>query len=281
MLVRPMTYEELGFAAECARAEGWRGETEQVFRTFFELDPDGCSIAEVDGSPVGVCVAVSYGRCGFLGELIVLEEFRGRGFGRKLMEHSIRFLGKSGCTSICLDGDEPATALYEKLGFEHFCKSLRFVGAIEGRESSRLRAMVPADLQEIAAIDLEAFGADRLRYLIRRFELFPQLCKTMVLGNRVAGYIMGQPGIGVISVGPWVVTALAESSVDLLESIALEAGDSRLRIGVLESNVDAVKQLRSMSNLEETMPSFRMIYGQTTQVGISSQLYAIGSAAKG
>jgi ribosomal protein S18 acetylase RimI-like enzyme len=276
-----MTYEELGFAAECARTEGWRGETEQVFRTFFELDPEGCSIGEVDGSPIGVCIAVSYGVCGFLGELIVLEEFRGRGFGRKLMEHSIRYLRNSGCTSICLDGDEPATALYEKLGFEHFCKSLRFVGAIQGRESSRVRAMTHTDLQEVAAIDIEAFGADRTRYLVRRFELFPQLCKSMVLGNSVAGYIMGQPGLGVISVGPWVVTTSAKSPVELLESIALEVGDRQLRIGVLESNANAVKRLRSISNLEETTPSFRMIFGQKTGVGKSSQLYAIGSAAKG
>jgi ribosomal protein S18 acetylase RimI-like enzyme len=281
MLVRQIKHEELGFAAECARAEGWCGETEQVFRTFFELDPEGCSIAEVDGSPVGLCVAVSYGMCGFLGELIVLKEFRGRGLGRKLMEHGMRYLRNKGCISICLDGDEPATALYEKLGFEHFCKSLRFVGSIEGRESSRVRSMTRDDLQEIAAIDLEAFGADRLRYLVRRFELFPQLCKTIALGNRAAGYIMAQPGIGVTSVGPWVMTVSAESSEELLESIASAAGDSWLRIGVLESNASAVTLLRSIGNLEETTPSFRMIFGQKTRVGISSQLYAIGSAAKG
>jgi GNAT superfamily N-acetyltransferase len=276
-----MREDELGFAVECARTEGWRGETEQVFRGFLELDPEGCSIAVADGSSVGVCVAVSYGLCGFIGELIVLKEFRGRGFGRRLMEHSMDYLRNTGCTSICLDGDEPATALYEKLGFKHYCKSLRFVGTMPGRNSSFVRPMIRADLEEIAAVDRVAFHADRHRYLERRLGFFPKLCKTLVLENRVAGYIMCQPGIGVTSVGPWVVPESVESPLDLLESIALEARDSRLRIGVLECNSRAVRLFRSIDTLEETTPSFRMIFGEETPLGISSQLFAIGSAAKG
>ena len=196
------------------------------------------------------------------------------------MKHSMDYLTTTGCTSICLDGDEPATALYEKLGFEHYCKSLRFVGTIPNRESSFVRPMMRSDLEEIAAIDIEAFHADRHRYLARRFELFPTLCKTMVLENHIAGYIMAQPGLGVTSVGPWVVEESADSPLDLVESIAVEVGDSQLRIGVLESNSRAVPLLRSVGSLEETTPSFRMIVGEKTLMGTSHQLFAIGSAAK-
>jgi hypothetical protein len=228
-----------------------------------------------------MCVAVNYGYCGFLGELIVREEFRGRGFGRKLMEHSISYLENVGCRSICLDGDEPATALYEKLGFVHVCKSLRFVGTISGGESSNVIPTERGDLETIAAIDRGVFGADRSRYLERRFSLFPELCRTMVSNNRISGYIMGQPGVGVISVGPWVVSEQAESPMDLVQNLATATGDKELRIGVLESNLTAADLLRSIDTLEETTASFRMVLGQQTPLGMSSRIYAIGSAAKG
>jgi predicted N-acetyltransferase YhbS len=281
MKIRTMTEADMGFALEMIRLEGWRGETEHVFRGFLELDPNGCSIAQEDGSPIGMCVAVSYGHCGFLGELIVFEEFRGHGFGRKLMQHSIDYLEKAGCRSICLDGDEPATTLYEKLGFVHVCKSLRFLGTITGRETPSVRPMARDDLEAIASIDREVFGADRFRYLERRFRLFPELCRTMVSCDGVSGYAMGQPGVGVISVGPWVVIESAASGLDLLRSLAVEVGDSPLRIGVLESNSIAGSLLRSVETLKETTPSFRMVLGQKTRVGMSTRIFGIGAAAKG
>lgn len=278
MKIRPMRDTELGFAAECARKEGWLGETEEVFRSFYQIDPKGCLIGEENDSPLGVCVAVSYGDNGFIGELIVLKKYRGNGFGRKLMEHSMAYLQGLGCKSISLDGDEPATQLYEKLGFKHICKSLRFLGELTKKELPHVKPMTHGDFDQILPMDRHAFGADRSAYLKRRLQLFPELCRTMFNGQTITGYIMGQPGCDVISIGPWVVSDSADNPLDLLETMA---GDHKLRIPVLESNSRAIPLLRSMNSLKETTPSFRMVFGQSTRLGMSTQLFSVGSAAKG
>ena len=281
MLLRTMTEADLGFAVECTTDEGWLGETEPVFRGFLGYDPRGCSIAEEDGRRVGMCVAIAYETCGFLAELIVVKDRRGHGIGRQLMEHSINYLHGRGCRSIYLDGDTPAVPLYERLGFVHLCKSLRFLGRVPGVSDDSVRPMTREDIEVISPVDRRAFGADRRFFLDYRLGLFPRLCKVQIVAGEVAGYIMGQPGAGVVSVGPWVVADEVEHPLDLLESLAEEVGEDRLRIGVLESNASAVALLRSLPELTETEPSWRMVLGPDAGLGAAPQLFAIGSAAKG
>jgi hypothetical protein len=140
--------------------------------------------------------------------------------------------------------------------------------------------MAPADTGVVSRIDREAFGADRGFFLHYRLRLFPHLCKTLVNGNAISGFIMGQPGNGVVSIGPWLVLGDVEP-VKLLESIAAEAGGDELRIGVLESNASALREMRALEGLTETEPSWRMVLGPDAGLGASERLFAIGSAAKG
>ena len=89
--VRRMQPEDLDFAAACTAAEGWRTQTRAEFEGFYAHDPEGCLIAEAAGTPVGICVGTSYGGppsggYGFIGELIVVPEARGRDTGRLLLD---------------------------------------------------------------------------------------------------------------------------------------------------------------------------------------------------
>lgn len=280
MIIRKMQEGDLDFAMECVTDEGWLSETEHVFRGFLEYDPDGCLIGEESGRRVGMCVGVSYGECGFLGELIIVRDRRGRGLGRQLLERGIEYLRGRGCRSIYLDGDEPAIRLYERVGFRHVCKSLRFLGRIQGRSHAEVRPMAAADIDVVTHIDREAFGADRGFFLNYRLRLFPRLCKTLVSGAAISGFAMGQPGNGVVSIGPCVILGDVEPLM-LLESIAAEAGGDDLRIGVLESNSRAASEMRALEGMTETEPSWRMVLGPDAGLGVSENLFAIGSAAKG
>jgi len=228
-----------------------------------------------------MCVAVAYEKCGFLGELIVVKDRRGHGIGRQLMEHSIEYLHGRGCRSIYLDGDTPAVPLYERLGFVHVCKSLRFLGRIPGVSHDSVRPMTREDIEETSPVDRRAFGADRRFFLDYRLGLFPRLCKVQIVAGEVAGYVLGQPGAGVVSVGPWLVGDQVDRPLDLLECLAVDVGRDRLRIGVLESNASAVTLMRSLPELTETEPSWRMVLGPDAGLGAAQQLFAIGSAAKG
>lgn len=281
MIIRTMQESDLEFAVECVTREGWPSETEHVFRGFLQYDSGGCLIGEEKGRRVGMCVAVTYGECGFLGELIVVPDRRGRGLGRQLLERGIEYLQDRGCRSIYLDGDEPAVPLYERIGFTHVCKSLRFRGRVQGRSHAHVRPMTLAEMDVVANLDRKAFGADRRFFLEYRRRLFPRLCKVILTGGAISAFCMGQPGRGVVSIGPWLVVDGVERPVDLLESVAAETGGTMLRIGILESNARAIREVRVLSGLAETDPSWRMVLGPDAGLGASAQLYAIGAPSKG
>jgi ribosomal protein S18 acetylase RimI-like enzyme len=275
-----MQLADLDFAAQCTAREGWTSETRAEFEGFYAHDPAGCFLAEAEGQRIGIGVATSYGTTGFVGELIVVPERRGRGVGRRLLERAIEYLHGRGTQSIFLDGVTAAVPLYERLGFRQICRSLRFAGTIEGRAQACVRAMCDNDLETVSRIDRQAFGADRAFFLQRRLSLYPELCKVLDCNGEISGYIAGRRGLNSISAGPWIVRPEAPSAAALLESLAAEVQDARISLGVLETNGRALEIIRSLGLVERPDPPWRMVRG-AGKLGASPQLYAIGSAAKG
>jgi ribosomal protein S18 acetylase RimI-like enzyme len=281
MDIRNMKKEDLSFVTEWAIEEGWTTENNEAFEGFLLYDPEGCFIAHEGGKYVGVCIATYYGEFGFIGELIVTKEMRGRGFGEKLLAHAVQYLQDRGSRYILLDAVLRAVTLYERAGFRKFCRSMRFGGIIDGESSSHVREMRIEDLKMISKMDYEVFGADRGFYLKRRFSLYPQLCKVMEVEGRIYGYIMGhQSGRGV-SIGPWIVFDNTVNPVTILKALACETRDHLFQIGVLETNTEAIEKLRSLELIEKPDPPWRMVLGQSGLLGSSEKIYAMGSAAKG
>ncbi|MHB8054001.1 MAG: GNAT family N-acetyltransferase [Candidatus Aminicenantales bacterium] len=287
-LICSMRSEDLAFAAECPAREGWTSETLDVFEGFFAHDPDGCFVAEDAGRPAGICLATSYGSCGFIGDLIVRREVRGGGFGPALLDAAVRYLKGRGAESIFLDGVKKAVPFYELSGFRPLCLSLRFAGWADeisqdvGRpETARLRPMRTRDLPGVFELDREAFGADRSFFLERLRSLDPELAWVAEDGGGIAGFILGHTGYGIVAAGPWVMAEQGPRSFDLLAPVLERAGEGRFRLGVLETNDAVVRFLRSIPGLAGQPPSLRMVLGPTDRLGNSPMCRAIGSPAKG
>ncbi len=283
MNVRQMLPSDLDFAASCTAAEGWRSETRPVFEGYLTYDPAGCLVADMSGERVGICVATSYGLYGFVGELIVSEEWRGRGIGRQLLESAVENLRSRGAASIFLDGVPAAIPLYERVGFRRVCRSMRFSGTLKGQRYPRVRPMRGDDLGAAGQLDRAAFGADRRFYLERRLSLQPELCQVLEKdGGEIAGFIMGRRIDDFVWIGPWVVRPGVERPGDLLASLAVEAGgEASLGLGVLETNGEALATVRSFGLAERLDPPWRMVLGPPAPLGASPGCFAIGSAAKG
>jgi len=279
--IRTMQPSDLDFAAACTAGEGWISETRQVFDGFYAHDANGCFIAQAGDAHVGICVATCYGTAGFIGELIVVPEMRHRGIGRQLMEHATDYLQRRGAQGIYLDGVVAAVPLYERLGFRKICRSLRFSGTLPGRTHSTIRPMHHDDLDAVGQLDRTAFGADRRFFLEQRARQHPELCKVLVQDGDIHGFVLGRCSEGLVSAGPWVVKTDADHPERLLESLASEAGDRTLSLGVLETNKPAAAIIRSLGFSERADPPWRMVHGAAGQLGAGPMCYAIGSPAKG
>ncbi len=141
MIIREMNKDDLAFAAQCTADEGWVSENLTTLEGFFLKDPSGCLLAEENGQPVGICIATYYGSAGFIGELIIRPEGRGRGVGAALLNHGVQNLKERGVGTVYLDGVVRAVQLYERNGFRKVCRSWRFSGTLAGKKSPNVRRM--------------------------------------------------------------------------------------------------------------------------------------------
>ncbi len=205
LAIRSMQAGDLDFAAACTAAEEWVSEDRTVLDGFLQHDPGGCLIAELEGEPVGLCIATPYGASAFIGELIVRPQARRLGIGAALLNHAVDYLQKNGARSVYLDGVPKAVPMYQRNGFKIVCRSLRFSGRLSPGLHDHVRPMQLADLPDVLALDRRAFGADRSFFLKRRRELFPELGRVLVEKDKMAGFILGRRGEGWVSAGPWVV----------------------------------------------------------------------------
>jgi len=282
VVLRTMSLTDIPFAAYCTANQGWAAETLEEFEAFHSHEPDGCFVLEEDdGRRIGIGIATAYGEYGFVGEIIILPDYRIFGLGRQLMDCAISYLRKRGVRHIYLDGVPRAVAFYEQSGFRKVCRSLRFIGNLEGRPGPQVRPMTARDLETVFGLDLAAFGADRSFFLNRLLALNPELCKVFEESGKVLGYVFARRGSGLVWAGPWYAGDRVEQPRQLLESIAIEAGELPIGLGILEVNDRAVSLVRSLGFSLRRNPSWRMVMGTSDRLGLSNLLYAIGSAARG
>ncbi|MBN1940431.1 MAG: GNAT family N-acetyltransferase [Candidatus Aminicenantes bacterium] len=287
-LIRSLHPGELALASDFPAREGWTSETPEMFEGFLAHDPNGFLAAEENGRLVGICAATSYGNSGFIGELIVLREARGRGLGPALLDAAVGYLKSRGAEHIYLDAVRKAAPFYELSGFRPVCRSLRFAGWADEvvlpdtrDENGALRPMETDDLPAVCALDLEAFGADRSFFLKRRRALHPEFAWVLEEAAGIAGYILGHPGNDIVVAAPLIAAGRCLSPFRLLGPFLARVGERRFRAGVLETNTASVRFFRSLPGLTEFRPSIRMVLGDSSRLGDSPMCLAIGSPAKG
>jgi ribosomal protein S18 acetylase RimI-like enzyme len=280
-VIRTMRRDDLAFAAACTQGEDWASEDLTTLQGFHIVDPAGCLVAEVCGELAGICIATYYGTSGFIGELIVRPEQRGLGLGAALLNEGVRRLQQRGARTVYLDGVLKAVGMYERNGFCKITRSWRFAGQLAGQTHPQVVPMQAHHLPAVFALDQRAFGADRRFFLGRRWSLFPELGQVLVQDGQVSGYILGRRGPGWLSAGPWVVEDGVAQSEHLLLSLALEAGDTQISIGILDVNRRACGLVESLGFTPRLTSPWRMALGPDEDLGASPLCYAVGSAAKG
>ena len=214
-MIRLLQLSDIPGAMRLKEAAGWN-QTELDWTNLLATEPEGCFGIDCEGVLAASTTAVCYGRSlAWIGMVLTAPEFRGRGFARRLMEHSLGFLAARGVEWIKLDATDMGLPLYAKLGFVEECLVERW-----GRGPGPLPpgpALSWSDSFD-APLDLDAFGADRGAVLHR----------IAVESAWIPGcaYAMGRPGTKAAYFGPCVSRSPETARVLLQSFLARHAGET-------------------------------------------------------
>lgn len=183
-------------------AAGWN-QTEEDWLRLLRLEPEGCFGIEVDSELVASATAVCYGdELAWIGMVLTLPAFRGRGLARRLMDAALEYTGDR---TVRLDASDMGRPLYESLDFVAECPIERWWR--EPGDAPPASRVMP--LKFDAALDREVFGANR----------------SALLGELESGesasaddgksYAFGRPGSQAWYFGPCVAASI-KGEADLL-----------------------------------------------------------------
>lgn len=279
MEIREMTSADLGFAISLTEAVGW-SSVKRDFEELLLFDPRGNFVGEEEGVPIGMVCALSYGPFASIGNLIVVDEFRGKGKGAELMEHAMDYVKNKGTDVMMLDSVPAAVPLYERLGFKKVYRSLRLAGYVEPKLSQRVRPMEGKDLMHILSVDRNHFGASRFLFISSGLAACPEFSIVVEVEGDIAGYAMGSERHGHVRLAPWIMSDHTEFAKSVLQDFAVQARGLEIRVGVLETSRRAIGVYKACG-LKEKGHSWRMVRGAKERIEFSDGIYAIGSPMRG
>lgn len=197
-----------------AKAESWvcdRWEFDFLFNAF----PQGCLVARRWGIPVGFVTSVKYGSSGWIGNLIVREQFRGQGIGSMLMKGALATLEDAGAETVWLTASLSGKPIYESLGFRSVDVINRWVGRGVGDEEDDHPARECISRDDMLDIDQAGWGDRRDAIIDLTLE------RGRVFSTRGA-FLVSQSCTDGIQLGPWGGTD--GGALLLLEEALAEAG---------------------------------------------------------
>ena len=222
-MIRTFVEDDIPAAMRLTEAADWN-QIEQDWLTVLALAPEACWVREADGNVAGTVTAISYGRkLAWIGMMLVDPAYRRRGIGRSLMEHALAYLEGAGVEIIKLDATDMGYPLYRGLGFQDECVIERWSGiaASVPRKSATRDLRLLRDVEEVSALDQEAFGVSRTAVLRSLRRGCGQECL-----RTPDGYVMARPGSNAHFLGPCVAREAGQARRLIKSILAKHYGET-------------------------------------------------------
>ncbi|MFM0132223.1 GNAT family N-acetyltransferase [Paraburkholderia sediminicola] len=253
-IVRTMSADDVALSVEWAAAEGWNPGLHDA-ECFRAGDPNGFFIGEWRGEPVACISAIAYGEhFGFIGLYIVKPAFRGRGFGMRVWQHGMDYLGNR---NVGLDGVVAQQANYRKSGFRLAYRNIRFQGVVhafaQGTTGTNILNASALPFERLLDHDRQCFPAMRERFLATWLDQRDATALAAVRDGQVAGYgVLRRCRTG-CKIGPLFADS-DEIASDLFEALVARMPGEVIVLDVPETNPAAVAlaERHGMTSVFET-----------------------------
>ena len=220
--VRELQESELEFAKSLTDDEEWGNSMEDWQRLLRISIP---LVAHEGDELLVVTTAFDYGNLGMIGNVVVSSKSRGKGVGKVLLKEAMKRLET--CKSVRVHSKMDVTSFYKDLGFmaEGMSTVFRLDANMKSFQPFEVESdrnnIVPAEgyWDEIVAMDLRQFGADRSLFLKELNDYLPQ-CSFVALGEdgSVKGFIMVKGEDDWYEIGPWIVEPGCKNWQGLLQA---------------------------------------------------------------
>jgi GNAT superfamily N-acetyltransferase len=240
-VVRPMQLSEARLALEWAAAEGWNPGLHDA-ESFFETDPSGCFIGLLDGEPIASLAGLAYdGTYGFLGLYIVRPEHRGDGYGLRIWEEAVAYLGER---NVGLDGVLAQQANYERSGFTLAYRNVRYEGHRPEVASASRADIVPLagiPFEDVLRYDTACFPVERRDFLGRWVAQPDSVVLALRRGAALGGFGVIRKCRSGYKVGPLLADDAEAAEALLIGLSARIEAEAPLYLDVPEPNRAAVQ----------------------------------------
>ena len=187
--IRQMTSDDVAIAVEWARREGWNPGLHDA-TSFYQGDPNGFFIGELDGATVAVGSAVVYdAQFAFCGLYIVSPEHRGMGYGLALTEARLAYCGDR---NIGIDGVLENVDIYARIGYRKYYQNARY-HFTAGDAPQRHRCICSIDEVDVDVLndyDRQCFPAARKAFLDVWIHQDDALSLAWVENSELKGYMV-------------------------------------------------------------------------------------------
>jgi len=215
MTIEPFRTDYIVPFLKLAAAENWMAESWE-FEFLLSEFPQGCFAARGDnGETAGFVTSLRHERSGWIGNLLVEEQSRGRGIGEALFRKAKEALLEAGVETFWLTASKQGRSLYEKHGFSCIDTIVRWTGSGRQRHAGN-------DPKTGSAITApSASGIDNQAWGDRRDTLLAETVGRGKLLIEESGFLVIQSCGDAMQFGPF--SALDNSTAEHLFDAALHA----------------------------------------------------------
>ncbi|QBG37267.1 GNAT family N-acetyltransferase [Litorilituus sediminis] len=242
--IRTMRQDEVAIAVDWAKQEGWNPGINDA-ELFYQADPNGFFVGEVDGEIVAVGIAVVYDdNFAFCGLYIVAPQHRGKGYGLELTKHRLNYCANR---NIGIDGVLENVAIYQRIGYIPFYQNKRyqFTASASGKHSATVRSITADDLPALLSYDRQCFPAPRDNFL--KAWITQENGKSVLFkaNGKVQGFAVRRQCHQGYKIGPLFADNI-DIAKQLLSALQTDISGESVLLDVPENNDDAVQLAESL-----------------------------------